>query len=239
MISLYKKRGETPLQALARLRSEQPELATETLSYAGRLDPMAEGVMPVLVGSEENRNRKEFLQKDKEYEAHFLIGCATDTHDILGLISRADFQKTNTNTIVHAVEDLKNITNQTYPWFSSRTVDGVPLFEHARNGNFDIERPIREVEVYAVSDILVYELDAKKLVLKNIEDIASVVGDFRQEESIALWKNILETVPQNVWIVSCVLKVSSGTYIRSMTENLGEDLGVPVLLQKLVRTQVF
>jgi tRNA U55 pseudouridine synthase TruB len=45
MVQINKNVGETPLELLERLRRERPELAQETLSYAGRLDPMAEGVM--------------------------------------------------------------------------------------------------------------------------------------------------------------------------------------------------
>jgi tRNA pseudouridine(55) synthase len=238
MIDLYKKRGETPLQALARLREEKPELQKETLSYAGRLDPMAEGILSILVGTEENKNRKEFLEKDKEYEAHFLIGCATDTYDILGLVTKTDFKKIPTDQLESVLASFTNIKEQVYPWYSSKTVNGIQLFEYARAGNFDIERPSRSVNIYSVSDIAVQEVDGKELVEQNIQDIKSIVGDFRQEESINLWNTVLDHVPDTIQIASCTLKVSSGTYIRSLTEDIERAIGVPVVLQKLVRTRV-
>ncbi len=239
MILLYKYRSETPLRALSRLRVEQPELAQETLSYAGRLDPMTEGILPVLVGEEENRNRKDFLDKDKEYQAHFVIGCSTDTNDILGLVTKSNFIKIDPEILMRAVMNLKNITVQVYPWYSSKTVNGIPLFAYAKAGNFDIERPTRAVEVYSVTDIDIYEIDAQEWVQQNIADIQKVYGDFRQDAITNSWNTLSWKFPIGVQVVSCVLKVSSGTYIRTMAENLAQELGVPVLLQKLVRVSVF
>ncbi len=77
--------GETPLQALDRLRIEQPEYQKATLSYAGRLDPMAEGLLLVLV-DDECKHSQDYFGFDKDYEATILFGFDTDTHDILGKI---------------------------------------------------------------------------------------------------------------------------------------------------------
>lgn len=265
MIELYKKRGETPLEALTRLRAEKPELADETLSYAGRLDPMAEGVLTILVGKEENQKRKEFLDKDKIYEAHFLFGVSTDTHDVLGLVTNSNFKIVEEEKIRAAVESFISITKQTYPWYSSKTVDGIPLFEYARAKNFDIERPVRNMKIYSVSDITVYEVEGVNLIEQNIKDIKSVEGDFRQEEVVKGWEglncqpgsgnchpgfipgssNTNNEIPgqardDNAFqLVSCTLQVSSGTYIRALCEYLEDKLGVPVLLQKLIRTKIF
>lgn len=239
MIKWYKKRGETPLESLNRLRIERKEFANEILSYAGRLDPMAEGILPVLVGEEENKNRKEYLEKDKIYEAHFLIGCSTDTGDILGLIQDCNMSKIDTDLLISVIKSLVSVTEQTYPWYSSKTVDGIPLFEYARSGNFNIERPKRNVKIYSVSDVSIYELTGSELILQNIKDISNVMGDFRQSEICDSWNKIISQVPERLQIVSCVLKVSSGTYIRGLTEYLSNKLGVPVVLEKLIRTEVF
>ena len=56
VLNLYKQMGETPRERLERLRKEKSEYAHEVLSYAGRLDPMAEGVLLCLVGAE-NKHR--------------------------------------------------------------------------------------------------------------------------------------------------------------------------------------
>ena len=70
-LTIYKNEGETPLECLERFRVEQPIYKDAVLSYAGRLDPMAEGVMLVLV-DEENKNREKYLSLDKTYEVEIL-----------------------------------------------------------------------------------------------------------------------------------------------------------------------
>ena len=250
MIELYKKRGETPLEALNRLRDEQSELEKETLSYAGRLDPMAEGILPVLVGEEENKNRKLFLNYDKEYHAEFLIGVSTDTGDVLGVIQKNNFKHIDANVVLKEIEQLTQLTSQIYPWYSSKTVKGVPLFEYARKGELDIKRPFRDITIYSVKDIKVSTTDIHKLIQEIIIDIEKVKGDFRQEEIIEGWKGLdsYQCVGDDcdndgcengfAILASCTLCVSSGTYIRGLCDVLEKRLGVPVVLHKLVRTKV-
>jgi len=66
VLTVYKNIGETPLECLERIRSERQELVKERLSYAGRLDPMAEGVMLILVG-DENKEREKYLGLDDSF----------------------------------------------------------------------------------------------------------------------------------------------------------------------------
>lgn len=251
MIEFYKKRGETPLQALDRLRIEMPKLADETLSYAGRLDPMAEGILPMLVGKEENADRQKFLNKDKEYKAEFVLGGSTDTGDVLGMITKFENKKIEEKQIQKVFTELTDITTQTYPWYSSKTVEGKALFEYAREGNFDIERPTREIKIYSVKNIETKEVNATQLIEEIIEDVQSVKGDFRQEEIVNNWRTVIldprlrrDDKPivrgdNGMQLVTCTLKVSSGTYIRGLCEVLEEKLGVPMVLFKLVRRRVF
>jgi tRNA pseudouridine55 synthase len=74
VINLYKK-----------MREQRRDLWNETLSYAGRLDPMAEGVLLCLVGSA-NARREAYLDLNKEYILDVLFGFSTDTYDILGKV---------------------------------------------------------------------------------------------------------------------------------------------------------
>lgn len=236
MLEAYKKRGETPLEALERTRVELPELAEETLSYAGRLDPMAEGILSILVGEEENRNRKEYLGKDKQYVAHFMLGYQTDTGDVLGVLEKRDVHPVDEALIEEALLGLLNLTQQTYPWYSSRTVDGKPLFEYAREGDFSIERPTREVRIASVTGIDISSESDVGLIKDIVTDIERVNGDFRQAQILAGWEAAVEG--KMVQVVSCVLDVSSGTYIRALTEVLAQALGIPVVLYRLIRTKV-
>ena len=85
VLNLYKQLGETPRERLERLRVQKPHYEHEVLSYAGRLDPMAEGVMLCLVGSA-NKRREAYLELSKEYVLDILFGFSTDTYDVLGRV---------------------------------------------------------------------------------------------------------------------------------------------------------
>jgi tRNA U55 pseudouridine synthase TruB len=54
------------------------------VAYAGRLDPMAHGVLILLVGNE-NKMRDKYEKLDKEYKFQCILGVGTDTYDILGI----------------------------------------------------------------------------------------------------------------------------------------------------------
>src|ERR1700722_19791374 len=127
MIALYKQKGETPLQTLERLRFEQPQYADAKLSYAGRLDPMAEGVMLVLV-AEENKSREKHLRLDKTYVTEILFGVSTDTGDVLGIPRsntsgrryKGHFGESEIKTVL---EKSVGKFSQKYPAYSSKSFD--------------------------------------------------------------------------------------------------------------------
>ena len=64
VIPVYKPLGLTPLQAIVKFKKLFPDYANEKISYAGRLDPMAEGLLLLLVG-EENKQRNEYEDLSK------------------------------------------------------------------------------------------------------------------------------------------------------------------------------
>lgn len=242
MIQINKNVGETPLELLERLRRERPELAQETLSYAGRLDPMAEGVMLVLVGEEENKkeNREKFLGKDKEYVATFLVGAKTDTGDCLGLITSDIDGVHNTDSasevteskIKNQVEELKSINTQTYPWFSGKTVDGTKLFDHFKSGNTDIERPEQNIQIKEVEMRDFWPQKTEDVKNYIFDSVAKVHGDFRQEEIVASWRKFFaEYKNEKIPTFEIRIVVSSGTFIRALTENFD----FPTTLLKLKR----
>jgi len=238
MLQFHKKRGETPLEMLDRLRVEQSELLNETLSYAGRLDPMAEGVMLVLVGDEENKNYKDYLGFDKTYRATFVCGVETDTRDILGLLTEQD------DTVVVTQEECAkhvalwtNIHEQTYPWFSSQTVDGKKLFEHYREGNTQIERPKRQVTIHE-ANIIEAQHFSKEALQQYIEASLALVhehNNLRQKEVTQSWVEYFTHTKRTAWHAYTVeIRVSTGTYIRALTETFP----FPATVLQLVRTHI-
>jgi tRNA pseudouridine(55) synthase len=243
MIFYEKKIGETPLEMLDRLRLEKTELKDSKLSYAGRLDPMAHGEMLVLV-DEENKDYKKYLGFDKKYQATFLIGVSTDTGDILGLIK--EFSEYDNNVkkeeITRQILDFKKITKQKYPWFSSMVVDGLKLFDHFKKGNLNTERPTRKVQIKEIENIEFKEIPKQELKDYIFENVSKVKGDFRQKETLQGWDNFFKNFNTevqgsdkiNFLTVTMDITVTSGTYIRGLTENFNN----PVTLMGLKRIKI-
>ena len=207
VLKLSKNLGETPLECLERFRSDNPEYANEKMTYAGRLDPMAEGLLIVLVG-EECKKKDEYLGLDKEYIFEVLFGIQSDTYDILGIpkvIEKKDFD----------IKSFVGKRTQEYPAYSSRT------FQMARDG-VDFEPPTKEVEIYSLEILEEREIEKEILQKEILERIDLVKGNFRQEETKSAWKNILQNSTEDKFqIIKMKVVCSSGTYVRSICNELG------------------
>ena len=185
VLNLYKRMGETPRERLERLRVEKPRYALEVLSYAGRLDPLAEGVLLALVGGE-NLRRESYLNLDKTYTLDILFGFATDSYDILGRVTDsadiASLEALKRKTIEEELREFQGKISQEYPPFSSKTIEGKPMFELARNGLLEnIVLPRKALNIYDIRITEIYKVSERDL-LTYVEDaIQKVNGDFRQE----------------------------------------------------------
>jgi len=132
VINLYKPVSLTPLQALELFKKQASEYKKQKISYAGRLDPMAEGVLLLLVG-EENKKMTQYMKLDKEYRAQILLGFSTDSYDILGLAEQAKQEKINLKQLKKTIKSFKGTYKQTLPAYSSHRIKGKSLFNLARN----------------------------------------------------------------------------------------------------------
>ena len=241
IITIYKKIGETPLEALTRLRESVPEYKEETLSYAGRLDPMASGVMLVLSG-DANKQREKYLNLEKDYSTEILFGVSTDTYDTLGLVTEVSRMPLDMGEfeerLREKVGEVKGTFSQKYPEYSSKPVDGQPLFMHARAGK-RVAVPSHDVTVFASELKTVSKISSKELFSRIEKQIESVKGDFRQAEIISMWKEKLEEGESKEFVVAEVdLSVSSGFYVRQYAHDLGGMLGVPACTLSILRTRV-
>lgn len=230
VLNLYKKEGETPLERIGRFKDENPQYKDEKMTYAGRLDPMAEGVLLVLVG-EECKNKDKYLSLYKEYEFEILQGFQTDTYDILGLPKQKSWAS-DTQLFVDWSSLIGNIKLE-YPPYSSMTVEGKQLFQWAREGRLDeIKIPKIETKIFNIN--LLEDREIKKSDLKNniLNRVSKVKpnslkkngrgGDFRQEEITEEWKKVLEKTEQETFSISKIkIKCSSGTYVRSIANKSG------------------
>jgi len=260
IIVAYKKLGQTPLECLNDLKISRPDLADLPLTYAGRLDPMAEGLMLVLVG-DECKKKDQYLGLDKTYEFEILVGFSTDTYDLLGKAESENkgvrmvwpsFQKNSArrsedlsnalfsdSAFVTTLESFVGTFRQKYPSFSSKTVDGKQLFQLALDDELPDELPEHEVTIYnlqCTSTVLQKKEDLEKEIIGRI---ALVKGDFRQEEIIKKWQEAFSQSNQKEFVVlSCVMDCSSGTYVRQLVADISEKVGIPLVTYSIKRTRV-
>ncbi|MBX4200262.1 hypothetical protein KW790_02280 [Candidatus Parcubacteria bacterium] len=238
VIKLYKNLGETPLECILRFRHDNPDFEKINMTYLGRLDPMAEGLLLVLAGNTKEKNK--YLEWDKTYEFEVLWGFETDTYDVLGKITNiSDIPLKNFDR--HIAPLLKKISEkktQGYPPYSSKTVLGKALHTWAREGKIDeIDIPSRSVKIFSIEHLDTRLVTQDEILEEIINKIDLVKGDFRQGEIIKLWKKSIKH-GEPALISAFRASVSSGTYIRSIAHEMGHILGTSALAYSIRRTRV-
>lgn len=166
------------------------------IGHTGTLDPMATGVLPILLGNA-TRSQDILPDSDKEYVAQFKLGLRTDTLDIWGEVQEE-------NAVTKGLDDIKSLIpkytgeiTQIPPMYSAVKKDGVRLYDLARQG-IEVVRDERKV---------------------NISELKLLTYD---EESLSGQLKI-----------AC----SKGTYIRTLIDDIGQDLGCGAVMTSLVRTK--
>jgi len=236
---ITKKVGETPLEALERFRVEQVaqgriEFKDVSMTYAGRLDPMAEGELLILIG-EECKQKEEYLGLDKEYEVEIVFGIETDTYDALGLATICQIEASPRSIdLSHYIGTF----SQSYPPYSSRTVNGVPLHVMARAGELPEGMPVKEVTIYSLVELESKTISATKLKGLIINKISQVKGDFRQVEITQRWQEVLHDDALQFGVLKVRIMCSSGTYMRSLAHRIGQDRGGGAFALGINRTKI-
>lgn len=239
VIPVYKPLGLTPLQTLQRLKLENPALHDEALAYAGRLDPMAEGLMIVLVGEE--CKKRDFYQKlPKSYEVTGIFGISTDTYDSMGLIQNVKKIKGERifSKVASFFPQLIGERDQSYPPYSSVRVHGKPLFYWARKGLLDtIQLPSKKIDITSLEIKEKGELTADILLSQLKATILQVQGDFRQEEIVKKWSS---SVGEDMIFpfMTFTIYSSQGAYMRSIIHEIGEMLGTGAIAYQIKRLSV-
>lgn len=238
ILQFDKQKYETPLQMLDRLRREQSELSGEKLSYLGRLDPLAHGVMLVAVG-EANKEREKYLGLSKTYKVQFLFGVSTDTGDVLGLINNV--QGVSYDAVKNIEKEILNLRGDhklPYPLYSSKTVLGKPLHEYGRE-NKEVVLPERDMNVSSVIMGDIKSIGAGEVYEEGVLATQNVKGDFRQEVIRKNWEDFIEIhATKDFLIAEVVLTVAGGTYVRSLADLLTKRAGIPCLAFDIERTNI-
>ncbi len=249
-IVLSKRRGQTPLETIEAWRAEHPELAGVPTSYAGRLDPMAEGKLLVLIG-EECKRQAQYTKLDKEYVIEVLLDLHTDTGDALGMPA---YEGKETNAmqaeINAALRKERGAHSRKYPIYSSKTVKGKPLFVYALEGTVgDIEVPehieniysirMSRVDSYSSAEIAEKIKDALAIVPRSDEPSKALGADFRQDAIRSKWKELFEAMPNRRFhILRLRVTCGAGAYMRTLAERIGVSLGTHALALSIRRTRI-
>ncbi len=146
LIVINKEEGLTSQAVVTRVKRL---LNIPKAGHTGTLDPMATGVLPVLVGR--GVKASEFmLTSDKHYSATLLLGITTDTEDITGEVLSSSDEIPDEGRVVAAAESFVGEYLQTPPMYSALKIGGKKLCDLAREG-VTVEREPREVKILSIS----------------------------------------------------------------------------------------
>ena len=124
-------------------------LGVAKAGHTGTLDPMATGVLPVLVGR--GVKASEFmLTSDKHYVATLLLGITTDTEDVTGETLTESDDIPDEAAVIEAVNSFVGSYLQTPPMYSALKIGGKKLCDLARSG-VTVEREAREVTIHSLA----------------------------------------------------------------------------------------
>lgn len=224
IIWIFKPIGYTPKDCI--IEYQKRTNINKKIAFAGRLDPMAYGLLPLIIHESDDatvvQKIKESLQGSyKTYQFKLILGLESDTFDILGLAKRRE----SINKL--SLDNIKGRHIQSYPPYSSQKAYSkyykkkVPLWKLAKEGRLPKTLPTREVDVEYIKF-----LDETKITNEELLEIIKIRFDallektnYRNDEIAECWNNMLK-FKEEFKVYHLEAKVSSGTYIRS----IGNDL---------------
>lgn len=178
------------------------------VGHAGTLDPLARGVLIVLIGRDATKRQTEFMNHEKEYEAEITFGATSVTMDAEGLLKHtATFEqlaRINVDVIQNILPEFIGDILQQVPAYSAVKRNGVPLYRHARAKTLDMTSlPTRTVHI---SNIIL--------------------------------AHVTLATPQLPPSARIRVICDKGTYIRTLCHDIGERLHVGAYCSDLIRTRI-
>jgi len=208
-----KPKGITSFDVIRRMRRRYSDMhngeRAPKLGHAGTLDPLATGLMVLGVGKG-TKKLTELTQLDKEYVAEVLIGERRTTGDMEGEVMEE-------KVVTETVEELQgNISTALVAMLG------------------DITLPVSAYSAIKVDGVAMYKRARKAE--KTGDIVTEVPTRTMRVDEAELLGVVTSTETRAVAIIR--FKVGSGTYIRSLAEELGSRVGYPATLQNLRRTKV-
>ena len=212
LILVYKRKGKTSRNVVENISKKYGLKA----GHIGTLDPMAKGLLPVLVGNS-CKLSKYLMEHDKIYLVEMKFGYNTETLDIEGEILEEDksFRENNIvdnkffDMIIIAMKKELGTKKQIPPIYSAKKLNGKKLYEIARK---DKEKAIEMAKE-----------KAKEITIYNMYDISL--------------KELWDNNPKDI-LLSFKVECSSGTYIRSLVRDIAENMGTIAIMTDLRRIAV-
>ena len=212
LILVYKRKGKTSRNVVENISKKYGLKA----GHIGTLDPMAKGLLPVLVGNT-CKLSKYLMEHDKTYLVEMKFGYNTETLDIEGEILEEDklFRENNIvdnkffDMIIMAMKKELGSKKQIPPIYSAKKLNGKKLYEIARK---DKEKAIEMAKE-----------KAKEITIYNMYDISL--------------KELWDNDPKDI-VLSFKVECSSGTYIRSLVRDIAENMGTIAIMTDLRRIAV-
>jgi tRNA pseudouridine55 synthase len=217
ILNIDKPKGYTSHDVVAKLRKI---LKIKQIGHTGTLDPMATGVLPVVIGKA--TKLIQYLDDTKAYRAYIKLGVETDTCDLEGKIIREnDVKDINEARINECIETFKGEIEQTPPMFSAVHYQGKRLYEYARKNIEIADIPKRKVFINSIKLLEITSTRHAELVSAS--------------HNFEIPKQVRDDINQPVIVLD--IECSSGTYIRSIARDLGKMLHCGATLCGLVRTR--
>jgi len=245
------------------IRDLRKEYNTRKMGHIGTLDPMATGVLPILVG-EATKLSDYLMEHDKEYIAKIYLGEKRDTGDTEGeIIEKLQVPRISKDKIDKVLKSFLGESMQIPPLYSAVKVNGKKLYELARQGK-TVERTARKIKIYEIEVIdvkidegIIKEIDFRVVCSKGTyirvlcEDIAKElgtcgymkslrrtrVGNFKIEDSgrFIEMKDIL--IVKNIDI--CKLKINHDELLKKLINGVSIKLHEKDGLVNLYKDRVF
>ena len=154
IILINKEIGYTSQDVVSKVKKI---LNIKKAGHTGTLDPMAEGVLPILIGNY-TKLSKYLIEHDKKYIATIKLGQKRDTGDSEGkVIEEREVKALSEDEINSVLKSFIGKTLQKPPMYSAIKINGKKLYEYAREG-IEIDVPSREIEIYEIK-LLDFSLD--------------------------------------------------------------------------------
>ena len=135
------------------------KMLNKKVGHTGTLDPMAEGVLPILIGKGTQLS-KYLINHDKKYIVELQLGIKTDTADSEGKIieeKTVNETKLSKENITNVLQTFIGKQEQIPPIYSAIKVNGKKLYEYARKGQ-EVELKPRQIEIYDIN-LISYSLE--------------------------------------------------------------------------------